>query len=76
MRFGPHEVGLAHNDQPRSSADGSAANLVMEENMSLSIDMPLFETGSGGTGHLEDLVLITPSGAVPIHAVGSSTYTI
>jgi Xaa-Pro aminopeptidase len=48
----------------------------MEENMILSIDMPLFETGSGGTGHLEDLVLITPSGAVPIHAVGSSTYTI
>jgi Xaa-Pro aminopeptidase len=76
MSFGPHAVGLAHNDQPRRSADGSAANLVMEENMILSIDMPLFETGSGGTGHLEDLVLITPSGAVPIHAVGSSTYTI
>ncbi|NDE01676.1 MAG: M24 family metallopeptidase [Gammaproteobacteria bacterium] len=76
MTFGPHAVGLAHNDQPRRSADGGAANLVMEENMILSIDMPLFETGSGGTAHLEDLVLITPSGAVPIHAVGSSTYTI
>lgn len=76
VTFAPHAVGLAHNDQPRRSADGSATNLVMEENMILSIDMPLFETGSGGTAHLEDLVLITPAGAVPIHAVGSSTYTI
>ena len=37
--------------------------------MILSIDCPLFETGRGGTGHLEDLVRITDSGAEPIHTV-------
>ena len=37
--------------------------------MILSIDCPLSETGRGGTGHLEDLVRITASGAEPIHTV-------
>lgn len=74
--FSPHSVGLAHTDQPRSALGGGPVDLTVEENMILSIDCPLFETGAGGTAHLEDLVRITPQGAVPIHDVGSPTYTI
>ncbi len=76
VAFGPHSVGLAHNDQPRAAADGSRLDLVIEENMILSIDCPLSETGSGGTAHLEDLVLITARGAEPIHTTGSTTYLV
>ncbi len=76
VSFSPHSVGLAHTDQPRFNADGSRADIVIEENMILSIDCPLFETGQGGTAHLEDLVRITPQGAVPIHETGSPTYTV
>lgn len=74
--FSPHSVGLAHTDQPRTALGGGPVDLTVEENMILSIDCPLFETGAGGTAHLEDLVLITSQGAVPIHETGSSTYTI
>lgn len=74
--FSPHSVGLAHTDQPRSALGGGPVDLTVEENMILSIDCPLFETGAGGTAHLEDLVRITPQGAVPIHDTGSPTYTI
>lgn len=74
--FSPHSVGLAHTDQPRSALGGGPVDLTVEENMILSIDCPLFETGAGGTAHLEDLVRITPQGAVPIHDTGSPTFTI
>jgi Xaa-Pro aminopeptidase len=76
VSFSPHSVGLAHTDHPRLAADGSRVDLTIEENMILSIDCPLFETGRGGTAHLEDLVLVTPQGAVPIHETGTPTYTI
>lgn len=76
VSFSPHSVGLAHTDHPRLAADGSRVDLIIEENMILSIDCPLFETGRGGTAHLEDLVLVTPQGAVPIHETGTPTYTI
>jgi Xaa-Pro aminopeptidase len=76
VAFGPHSVGLAHNDQPRAAPDGGRQDLVVEENMILSIDCPLSETGSGGTAHLEDLVLITPRGAEPIHTTGANTYLV
>jgi len=76
VAFGPHSVGLAHNDQPRAAPDGGRQDLVVEENMILSIDCPLSETGSGGTAHLEDLVLVTPRGAEPIHATGANTYLV
>lgn len=76
VSFSPHSVGLAHTDQPRLNADGSRADVMIEENMILSIDCPLFETGRGGTAHLEDLVLITSQGAVPIHETGTPTYTV
>lgn len=76
VSFSPHSVGLAHTDHPRVAADGSRVDLTIEENMILSIDCPLFETGRGGTAHLEDLVLVTPQGAIPIHETGTPTYTI
>lgn len=76
VTFSPHSVGLAHTDQPRFDADGSRADVMIEENMILSIDCPLFETGQGGTAHLEDLVLVTPRGSVPIHETGTPTYTV
>jgi Xaa-Pro aminopeptidase len=76
VTFSPHSVGLAHTDHPRFNADGSRADVVIEENMILSIDCPLFETGQGGTAHLEDLVLVTATGAVPIHDTGTPTYTV
>ena len=76
VTFSPHSVGLAHTDQPRLNADGSRAEVIIEENMILSIDCPLFETGAGGTAHLEDLVLVTRQGTVPIHDTGTPTYTV
>jgi Xaa-Pro aminopeptidase len=76
VTFSPHSVGLAHTDQPRLNVDGSRTDVVIEENMILSIDCPLFETGEGGTAHLEDLVLVTRQGTVPIHDTGTATYTV
>ena len=37
--------------------------------MILSVDCPVLDTGIGGTAHLEDLVLIGPTGATPLHDV-------
>lgn len=74
--FGPHSVGLAHNDQPRTAPGGGPVDHVLESGMILSIDCPLLETGNGGTAHLEDLVLVTPQGGEPIHDTGTPTYTI
>lgn len=76
MIFNPHSVGLAHTDQPRLDVDGRRADHVLQENMILSIDCPLFETGLGGTAHLEDLVLITANGAETIHEAGPATFTV
>ncbi|MFM7433754.1 MAG: M24 family metallopeptidase [Gammaproteobacteria bacterium] len=76
VTFSPHSVGLAHTDQPRLNVDGSRTDIIIEENMILSIDCPLFETGEGGTAHLEDLVLVRSQGTVPIHDTGTPTYTV
>lgn len=73
MSFNTHSVGLAHTDQPRFSLSGERADPVIEKNMILSIDCPLFETGLGGTAHLEDLVLITDTGAEAIHETAPAT---
>ncbi len=61
--FQPHSVGLYHGD-----AFGLGDHALME-NMVLSVDCPIMETGVGGTAHLEDLMLITRDGAEPIHEV-------
>jgi len=69
--FGPHSVGLMHTDEPGEEAGGfyRKADLVLQENMILSVDCPVMETGFGGSAHMEDLMLITADGAVPIHAL-------
>ena len=62
--MGPHAVGLHHTDEPyaRDFAAFEKDNLVLQENMVLSVDMPVLASGLGGTAHLEDLVLIGKDG--------------
>jgi Xaa-Pro aminopeptidase len=69
--FGPHSVGLMHTDEPCEDRGGfyGKADLVLRENMILSVDCPVLDTGLGGSAHMEDLMLITASGAEPIHPV-------
>jgi Xaa-Pro aminopeptidase len=68
--FNPHTVGLQHWDQPRMTIEGQPLDLTLEAGMVLSVDCPLLNAGVNGTTHLEDLVLITASGAEPIHRTG------
>lgn len=71
VSFTPHSVGLFHTDhpQPHLVAPRGADALMLEENMILSVDCPVFVAGLGGTVHLEDLMWIRPGGAEPIHDV-------
>jgi Xaa-Pro aminopeptidase len=71
VSFSPHSVGLFHTDHPQPSliAPRKTEDLVLEENMILSVDCPLFLAGAGGTVHLEDLMWIRSGGAEPIHVV-------
>jgi Xaa-Pro aminopeptidase len=72
VSFRPHSVGLFHTDHPLNDlAQGRISpDLVLEENMILSVDCPVLDTGLGGTGHLEDLMLIRADGAEPLHEIG------
>lgn len=76
--FGPHSVGLMHTDEPGADHGGfyGKENLVLEENMVISVDCPSIVTGIGGSVHLEDLVLITRDGAETIHPVHDHVITI
>lgn len=76
--FGPHSVGLMHTDEPGEDAGGfyRKADLVLTENMILSVDCPVMDTGIGGSAHIEDLMLITADGAEPIHHIGEGVMTI
>jgi Xaa-Pro aminopeptidase len=78
VTFGPHSCGLMHTDEPASEMGGfyGKQDLVLEENMVLSVDCPSLATGIGGSVHIEDLVLITADGAVPIHPIGAHVITI
>ena len=60
----PHSVGLHHSDEPSAQEFGffEKENITLQENMVLSVDMPLLDTGLGGSAHLEDLVLIGKDG--------------
>jgi len=60
----PHSVGLQHTDEPSKNEFGlwDKDDHELVENMILSIDMPLLDSGLGGTAHLEDLVLIGKDG--------------
>jgi Xaa-Pro aminopeptidase len=76
--FGPHSVGMMHTDEP--GVDGGdffvKDNLILVENMVLSVDCPSLETGIGGSIHIEDLMLITADGATPIHDIGDHVITV
>jgi Xaa-Pro aminopeptidase len=69
--FGPHSVGLAHTDEPGEVHGGfwRKPDILLEPGMILSVDCPVLDTGIGGSGHCEDLVLITPDGCEPIHSL-------
>ncbi len=71
VSFTPHSVGLFHTDHPQPSliAPRTTDDLMLEENMILSVDCPVFLAGMGGTVHLEDLMWIRGGGAEPIHSV-------
>jgi Xaa-Pro aminopeptidase len=68
--FNPHSVGLQHWDHPRMTLGGQPLDVPLESGMVLSVDCPLLNAGVNGTTHLEDLVLITATGAEPIHRTG------
>jgi Xaa-Pro aminopeptidase len=73
ISFGPHSVGLSHTDEPCREQGGFYLkdDLVLEENMILSVDCPILDTGVGGSAHIEDLMLITKDGATPLHAMSA-----
>jgi Xaa-Pro aminopeptidase len=69
----PHSVGLCHTDEPGRDGPGAywqKDDLVLEENMIISVDMPVLHTGIGGSAHLEDLTLITKDGSEQINSIG------
>lgn len=74
--FGPHSIGLAHTEQPIAGLDGGAVDIALEVGMIISVDCPLLEADPGGTVHMEDLMLITPDGAVAIHETGNRHLTV
>ena len=63
----PHSVGLQHTDEPyRDGLPFTVKDdLVLKENMTLTVDFPSMELGWGSC-HLEDLVRITADGAEPL----------
>lgn len=68
--FTPHSVGLQHSDGPRRTDTIVPApmGMTLEPGMIISVDCPLFDEGIGGSGHLEDLTLVTADGSECIHA--------
>ncbi len=76
VAFTPHSVGLAHSDEPgrgTSSDYWVKDDIVLQENMVISVDLPVRQSGIGGSAHLEDLTLITKDGAEQINAIGDRT---
>ncbi|MFT2092753.1 M24 family metallopeptidase [Paraglaciecola sp. 2405UD69-4] len=63
----PHSVGLQHTDEPYRDnlAFVVKDDLVLQENMTLTVDFPTLEIGWGNC-HLEDLVRITKDGVEPL----------
>lgn len=63
----PHSVGLQHTDEPYRDnlAFQVKDDLVLQENMTLTVDFPCLELGWGNC-HLEDLVVVTREGVEPL----------
>jgi Xaa-Pro aminopeptidase len=78
ISFGPHSVGLSHTDEPCREQGGFYIkdDIVLQENMILSVDCPILDTGLGGSAHIEDLMLITRDGAEPLHALSAPVIVI
>lgn len=74
----PHSVGMFHTDEPSTSQFQSfqKPDITLEENMILSIDVPMTDAGVGGSAHLEDLMLITKDGAEPLNDIGDQVITL
>ncbi len=62
----PHSVGLQHDDNPSRLPNLGVPSFdhVLEENMTLTVDLPYLEVG-WGSGHNEDLFRVTPTGYEP-----------
>ena len=72
VAFTPHSVGLMHTDDP-GRADSPffiKEDVVLAENMIISVDCPVRNVVLGGSAHLEDLTLITADGGVQINDIG------
>jgi Xaa-Pro aminopeptidase len=68
-----HSIGLQHGDDP-SRLDVPFAvrgDLVLEENMTVTLDLPYIEIGWGG-GHNEDMLRITRNGYELMNDPGSA----
>ncbi|GAB2678904.1 M24 family metallopeptidase [Aliiglaciecola sp. 3_MG-2023] len=68
----PHSVGLQHTDEPyRDNLPFQVKDdLILEENMTLTVDFPSLEMGWGNC-HLEDLVRITKDGVEALATIDS-----
>ena len=64
----PHSVGLQHDDNPMRMPNFGVQSFdhVLEENMTLTVDLPYLEVG-WGSGHNEDLFRVTKSGYEPFN---------
>ena len=64
---GPHSMGLQHTDHPfvPGLPYAVADDIVLEENMTLTVDFPSLSMGFGNA-HLEDVIRITKTGAEPL----------
>ena len=72
VRFGPHNVGLNHNEDPyHANEPFFIADTPLEAGMILSVDCPVLNSGIGGSAHLEDLVVITADGHVPLNEIAA-----
>ena len=62
-----HSLGLEHTDDPKPVAQqpGLKPDAVLEPGMVVNVDMPFTEIGWGSV-HIEDTVVITPSGCDPL----------
>lgn len=63
----PHSLGLEHTDDPRplDLPPGLKPDRILEENMTINVDLPHIEIGWGAV-HLEDTVRVTKNGCEPL----------